>query len=195
MKEIKHQKANVFREYNDNIEKLLENELKQHGQKFTHALPVREIIDCIKRTENWELKLISLSHDYDISVDKHISRFYHPSEGKQTIFDRVSSNISSDDYFTHSHQRKLGIIVSLGAAIMSSIWHDNDLFPDCIQWYNLFLIFISKHMGENVNLAEDLESLYVMLQPVILSDELAFFFFCTVGDKKLGMNYRNSIAH
>ena len=54
----------------------------------------------------------------------------------QGIIDSVSSNISSDDYFTRSHQRGLGIVASLGAATISSIWHDKELFPDFLQWYD-----------------------------------------------------------
>ena len=124
------------------------------------------------------------------------------------------------------------------------------------------MIFISEQVGGNIDLAEDLESLYIMLQPVILSDEAVYkditplcygaamficaltekllrtlyvylmkdkmyvplssatlgallspnnqemvnifgedhlkslsFFLCTVGDKKIGMNYRNALAH
>lgn len=264
IEQIKHPKANAFRDYSGWIDAKLENEIKEHGQKFSHELPAGEIVDYIKNLPNWKIQMISLTHDYknEEKMVGYISRFSHPSKGKQSIIDSVSSNISSDDYFTRSHQRGLGIVASLGAATISSIWHDKELFPDFLQWYDEFLNFISEQVGGNINLAEDLESLYIMLQPVILSDEAVYkdiaplcygaamficaltekllrtlyiylmkdkmyvplssatlgallspnnqemvnifgedhlkslsFFLCTVGDKKIGMNYRNALAH
>lgn len=264
MMEIKHPKANTFREYGDRIQAKLEDDLEQHGQKFTHKLPVGEIVDYIKGLPDRNVRMLSLTHDCKMenSVVEYISRFSCPSEGKQGIVDMVSSNIASDNYFTHSHQRKLDITASLGAATISAIWHDKELFPDCLQWYNAFLAFISKQIGGGIDLSEDLENLHIMLQSVILSDEIdkkgiasicygaamflcaltekllrtfyihlikdriyvpltsatlarllspdnqevvnifgkdhlksLSFFFCTVGDKKIGMNYRNNLAH
>lgn len=264
MVKIKHPKANAFREYGDLIQAKLEDELRQHGQKFTHELPVGKILDYIKSLPDWKVRMLSLTHDFKIenNVAEYISRFSCPSKGKQGIVDKISSNISSDNYFTHSHQRELGIIESLGAATISVIWHDEELFPNCFQWYNAFLAFISEQIGGGIDLSEDLENLYIMLQPVILSDEMdkkkiaplcygaamflcaltekllrsfyiylikdrvyvpltsatlgtllssdnqemvnilgkdhlksLSFFFCTVGDKKIGMNYRNNLAH
>ena len=264
MMKIKHPKANTFRGYETDIEAKLEEDIRIHGQSFTHELPVGEIVNYIKGLTDWNVQMLSLTHDckYENNVAEFISRFSHPSKGKQGITDMVSSNISSDNYFTHSHQRELNITVSLGAATVFAIWHDKELFPDCLQWYNTFLAFISEQIGGGIELSEDLEALYIMIQPVILSDEIdkrniaplcygpamficaltekllrtfyihlikdrvyvpltsatlgtllspdnqemvnifgkdhlksLSFFFCTVGDKKIGMNYRNNLAH
>ncbi len=261
---IKHPKANTFRSYETDIEARLEEDIKKHGQSFTHELPVEEIVNYIKGLPNWNVQMLSLTHDCknENNVAEFVSRFSHPSKGKQGIVDMVSSNISSDNYFTHSHQRELNITASLGAATVFAIWHDKELFPDCLQWYNAFLAIISEQIGGGIELSEDLETLYIMLQPVILSDEIdkrdiaplcygaamflcaltekllrtfyiylmrdrvyvpltsatlgtllspdnqemvnifgkdhlksLSFFFCTVGDKKIGMNYRNNLAH
>lgn len=261
---IKHQKANTFREYEVQIETKLEDDLKKHGQKFTHELPVEKMLHYIKGLPDWKSRMLSLTHDCknEGNMFECVSRFSYPSKGKQGFFDMVSSNIPSDNYFTYSHQRKLIRIESLGAATILSIWHDEELFPDCLQWHNTFLSYISEQIGEEINLSEDLENLYIMLQPVILSDERdkkdiapfcygaamflcaltekllrtfyiylvkdrlyvpstsatlgtllspdnqemvkvfgedhlksLLFFFCTVGDKKIGMNYRNNLAH
>lgn len=260
--EIKHPKANAFRKHNDWIESKLENELKEHGQKFSYELPIGKIINYIKNLQNWKLQMISLTHKNKEKVSGYISHLSSPPMESHDIIDIVSSNIPSDDYFTRSHQYYLGMVMSLGAATISSIWHDKELFPNSLQWYNEFLNFISEQVGGNINLSEDLESLYIMLQTVILSDEainrdivpLCYgaamficaltekllrtlyiylmkdklyvplssatlgtllspnnqemvnifgedhlknlsFFFCTVGDKKIGMNYRNALAH
>lgn len=262
--QIRHPKANTFLKYSEWIETKLKDALKEHGHKFTNELPAGEIVSHIKSLPDWEIQMLSLTHDHHNESDmiRYVSRFSYPSKGKQSIIDSVSSNISSDDYFTRSHQRELSIILALGAATISAIWHDKEIFPDCLQWYDEFLSFISEQMGDNIDLAEDLEMLYIMLQPVILSDEAEnkdiapmcygaamficaltekllrtlyiylmkdemyvpltsatlgalltphnqemvnifgedhlknlSFFFCTVGDKKIGMNYRNALAH
>lgn len=264
MKKIKHPKANIFRGYEADIETKLEEDIKVHGQSFQHELPIGKIVNYIKGLPNWKVQMLSLTHDckYENNVKEFISCFSGPSKGKQGLIDMVSSNIPSDNYFTYSHQQELNIIASLGAATVFAIWHDEELFPGCLQWYNVFLTFISEKMGEGIELSEDLETLYIMLQPVILSDEIdkrdiaplcygpamficaltekllrtfyihlikdkvyvpltsatlgtllspdnqemvnifgkdhlksLSFFFCTVGDKKIGMNYRNNLAH
>ena len=108
---IKHPKANIFRSYENDIEAKLEEDIKKHGQRFTHELPVEEIVNYIKGLPNWNVQMLSLTHDCknENNVAEFVSRFSHPSKGKQGITDMVSSNISSDNYFTHSHQRKLNI--------------------------------------------------------------------------------------
>lgn len=264
VEQIRHPKANKFREYNDWIEEKLEDNIQKYGQKFTCELPGGKVIEYIKNIAKWEIQMLSLTHDYksdNIQVEL-TSRLSFPSKGKQGFFDNVSSNIPSDEYFTRSHQRKLGTVISLGAAMISALWHDEELFPGCLQWYYNFLAVISEQIGGGVKLEEDLESLYTMLQPVILSDDadkkdlssLCYgaamficalaekllrtfyiyllkdkmyvplssatlgtllssnnqemltifgedhlknlsFFFSTIGDKKIGMNYRNSLAH
>ena len=100
-----------------------------------------------------------------------VSRLAFSSKGKQNLIDLVSSNIPGDDYFTYSHQNWLRINMSVGAATIHAIWHDQELYPNFIQWYISFLSFISEQVGCTENLEEDIQILTAMLQPVVLSDD------------------------
>ena len=60
---IKHPKANIFRSYENDIEAKLEEDIKKHGQRFTHELPVEEIVNYIKGLPNWNVQMLSLTHD------------------------------------------------------------------------------------------------------------------------------------
>lgn len=264
IQKIKHPKANEFCEYSYYLKEKLKEDLKEHGQEFSYKIPVGEIIKLLKKQPNCEIQMLSLTHDKKIENDKLycVSRLAYPSKGKQGLIDFISSNISSDDYFTHSHQNWLEISMSVGAATILAIWHDKELFPDCLQWYFTFLGFISEQTGCIEGLDDDLEILHTMLEPVILSDdkdkkeiqpfcygaamficaliekllrivyiyllkdrmyvpltsatlgallsphnqEMAnifgedhlknlSYFICTVGEKKIGWNIRNSLAH
>lgn len=173
IKQIKHPKANVFREYHDQLEKQLQNYIKSHGQAFSYEIPVGEILNELKKHSNWQVQMLSLTHitSKDGSISNWVSRLAVPSKGKQGLIDLVSSNISSDDYFTHSHQNWLRINMSVGAATIHAIWHDQELYPNFIRWYVSFLSFISKQVGCTENLEKDIQILTAMLQPVVLSDD------------------------
>ena len=264
LQKIKHPKANQFREYHRRIEKELVSDLEKNGQVFTFRIPAGKIIEYIKEQSNWQIRMLSLTHSVkkENNSIEYISRLDHPSKGKQGIIDFVSSNTPSDEYFTHSHQNYLGSIMAIGSATISAMWHDKELFPECIHWYSAVLSYINDQIGGTEDFDEDLEILYSMLQIVIMSDEsgkemlkplcygaamficasiekllravyiylfkdqkfipltsatlgsmLAFnrpemvdiwgedhlkslsYFLGTVGDKKVGLNIRNQLAH
>lgn len=173
IKQIKHPKANVFRGYHDQLEKQLQNYIKSHGKAFSYGIPVGEILNELKKYSSWTVQMLSLTHAIgkEDSISNWVSRLAVPSKGKQDFIDLVSCNISSDDYFTHSHQNWLRINMSVGAATIHAIWHDKELYPNFIQWYVSFLSFISEQIDCTENLEEDIQILTAMLQPVVLSDD------------------------
>lgn len=264
LKDIKHPKANTFTEYNRKIEERISIELKNNGRESVYEIPVVEILSQIKLCPDWREKMLSLTHECKNidGVVKWTSRFDMKSSDKKNFIDQISSNLLCDNYFTHSHQRKLDINISIGAAITSGIWHDNELFNEYMNWHHLFLNFVKEQINCNEDLNEDLDILFTMLQPVILSDEKSnrllsplsygagmficsliekllrsvyifllkdtmyvpiksatlgsllspdnkeiveifgenhlknlLFFLCTSGQKKIGLNMRNSLAH
>ena len=234
---------------------------------FSFEIPTERILKEIKKSKknlNWQFSMLSLTHSIDKtnSTLKCISRLAVASKGNQGLIDFASSNIPSDDYFTRSHQEWLRVSMSVGAATVHAIWHDQELYPDFIQWHISFLSFISKQICCTEDLEEDMKILVSMLQPVLLSNDRdkealkplcygagmficamiekllrsfyiyllknkiyvpptsatlgallsehnqemvnAFgedhlkniaYFISTVGDKKIGLNIRNSLAH
>lgn len=202
IRHIKHTKANTFHEYSKIVEEKLENNLKEHGQKFSYQIPVGGILEYLKNQDKWESQILSLTHDIHENNDKlHcISRLSFSPQGKQDLIDLVSSNVVSDDYFTYSHQNRLNMSLAVGTAVISAMWHDKVLFSECLQWYHSALKYIGEQTECTENLNDDLEMLYVMLQQVILSDELheksllplcygASMFTCALAEKILRIVY------
>lgn len=263
-KKIKHPSANELCIYQKRLQKQMELHLTKYGQKFSYSIPVEKLMRLLKATPNWQIAMLQLTHSHKRKQDELecISRLGFPSKGKQGLMDMVSSNIPSDDYFTLSHQDTLRINIEVGAATIHAMWHDEELFPECLHWYIAFLDFIDEQIGSTENLGEDIKTLFEMLQPVIPSDDIGkeslrplcygaalficsliekllrsvyiyllkdkiyipltsatlgsllsshneemtnifgedhlknlAFFLCTVGDKKIGWNIRNRLAH
>lgn len=208
IKQIKHPKANVFRTHYNLLEQRLQDHLKSHGQTFSYEIPVGEILNKLKKYSSWQLQMLSLTHiiSKGESTLNCVSRLAVPSKGKQGLIDLLSSNISSDGYFTHSHQNWLRINMSVGAATIHAIWHDQELYPNFIQWYVSFLSFISEQVGCTENLEEDIQILTAMLQPVVLSDDKdkealkplcygAGMFICAMMEKVLRSFYIYSLKN
>lgn len=172
LKKIKHQKANDFYKYSQQIESKLNDYLVNYGQSITYELPTKEILEHIKTCSSWQAQILSLTHSYKKSDvgDGWISLLAFPSKGEQRIIDLVSSTIASDDYFTLSHQQQLQFYTDTGAATVFAIWHDEELRTRFPQGIAAFLDFISQQCDCYENLANDVKLLHVMLQPVILSD-------------------------
>lgn len=172
LKKIKHQKANDFYKYSQQIEAKMRDYLAKHGQSITCELPTKEILEYIKTRSSWQAQILSLTHSYKKSDagEGLISLLAFPSKGKQRIIDFVGSNMANDNYFTPSHQQQLQIYSDTGAATVFAIWHDEELCSRFQQGISEFLGFISQQCDCYENLANDVNLLRVMLQPVILSD-------------------------
>lgn len=132
--QIKHPKATQFHEYSKKVEERLNNSLKENGHKSSYEIPAREIIEYLKNSDDFELAMLLLTHDCNSNNDivQYTSRLSRPSQGKQGLIDLVSSNIVSDDYFTHSHQNYLNMSIAIGSAVISALWHDKELFSRCL---------------------------------------------------------------
>lgn len=174
MMQIQHPKANEFRRYDQQMQKKMNEYLKEYGKKFTYEIPVGELITQIKAQARWEVRMLTLSHGFKKYEDGTVgyeSRLSCPSKGKQELIDLVGSNVASDEYFTHSHQRELDIITSVGMAIISAMWHDEESLQEILQWYKSLLEDIEQLTACSENLANDVEPLYAMLQLVIMSEK------------------------
>ena len=120
--------ANEFAEYAKVAAALLSKNILERGQSFRYEIPVEEIIERWKTTENWEVRLLFISHDIQPYEDTFtfISRLSKKPEEKRSLFDSISTNIPTDDYFTMSHQQTLSIIESLGTNTVLGLLRNQD---------------------------------------------------------------------
>lgn len=124
--------ANEFAEYAKAAADLLSKNILEKGQSFRYEIPVEDIISRWKKTENWEARLLFLTHDLKPNEDalSCISRLSREPEEKHPLFDSVRTNIPTDDFFTMSHQQMLSIIASVGTGTMIGILRNQDTLMD-----------------------------------------------------------------
>lgn len=162
--------ANEFAQYAKDIEKLLSQNILERGQSFKYKIPVEEIINEWKNIENWELRLLYLTHDH-VETDgqvSFISRLDKKPDSKSSIMDLFSTNIPTDDYYTISHQQLLSINGSIGTGTIIGILREKDTLRE---YYSLILSaieFISEQMhADSEGLEEDAEQLISMVQLIV----------------------------
>ena len=170
LKKIKHHRTFQLQKYQNHINSILDNHLLNHGQSFSFTLQIQEILMEIKNIENWQLKILMLTHEYREIDKKFRSILSCKSKGKQHIIDYVSSNIPTNEYFTFSHQQFLELIYINGAAIIQSLWHDSELYPSLKTWYRSILIAIDESIESGENLADDINIAFALLDCILLGN-------------------------
>ena len=132
LQRIKSPTANEFAEYAKAAADLLSKNILERGQSFHYEIPVEEIISRWKKTENWEIRLLSITHDLRSGEDtlSCVSRLSKEPEAKHSLIDLVSTNVPTDDFFTMRHQQMLSIMASFGTSTMIGILRNQDTLFD-----------------------------------------------------------------
>lgn len=69
LQRIQSPMANEFAKFAKAAADLLSKNILERGQSFHYEIPVEEIISRWKKTENWEVRLLSLTHDLKSDED------------------------------------------------------------------------------------------------------------------------------
>lgn len=170
LQKIKSPMANEFAPYAKDIENLLTKYINERGQSFQFEIPVDEIIKRWKAIENWELRLLNITHELIIADghDSFMSRLAKKPEPKTSLVDLVSTNIPTDEYYTMSHQQTLSIHSSVGTATILGILRAQETLRDFICLIISAVQFISEQLhADGEGLKEDVEVLLSMVQLVV----------------------------
>lgn len=205
LQSIQSPKANEFTEYSKAATYLVSKNIIEKGQSFQYEIPVEEIVNQWKKTENWERRLLNLTHDpkVDNGTFLCISRLSKEPEAKRPLIDFVSTNVPTDDFFTMRHQQMLSVIASLGTGTMIEIVRRQDTLIDYLNLVASAVTLIIKQLNaEGEQLQQDVEMLSALLQIVannlgINNDVLhgmcygASMFICALSEKLLRILYMN----
>ena len=172
LKKIKHPRTFQLQKYQSQINSILDDHLLKNGQTFSFTLQIQKFLIAIKNEENWQLKMLMLTHEYNEIDKKLVSLFSCKSKGKQGIIDYVSSNIPTNDYFTLSHQQFLKLIYINGAAIIQSLWHDSELYPSLKTWYQSILIAIDESIRSNEKITDDINIAFALMDRILLENNI-----------------------
>lgn len=159
--------ANEFAEYAKAAAGLLSKNILERGQSFHYEIPVEEIISRWKKTENWEVRLLSITHDLKSDEDALtcVSRLSREPETKHSLFDLVSTNVPTDDFFTMSHQQTLSIMASVGTGTMIGILRNQDTLMDYLNLVASAVQLISEQLNvEGEQLQQDVGMFSALVQ-------------------------------
>ena len=169
LQRIQSPMANEFAKFAKAAADLLSKNILERGQSFHYEIPVEEIISRWKKTENWEVRLLSLTHDLKSDEDALtcVSRLSREPEAKHPLFDFVSTNVPTDDFFTMSHQQILSIMASVGTGTMIGILRDQDTLLDYLNLVASAVQLIAEQLNvEGEQLQQDVGMLSALVQLV-----------------------------
>lgn len=161
--------ANEFAEHAKSAADLLSKNILERGQSFHFEIPVGEIINRWKKTENWEIRLLSITHDLKPDEDALtcVSRLSREPETKRSLFDLVSTNVPTDGFFTISHQQTLSIMASVGTGTIIGMLRNQDTLIDYLNLVTSAVQFIAEHLNvEGEQLQQDVGMLSALAQLV-----------------------------
>jgi len=168
--------ANEFAEHAKAAAGLLSKNILERGQSFHYEIPVEEIISRWKKTENWEVRLLSITHDLKSDEDALtcVSRLSREPETKHSLFDLVSTNVPTDDFFTMSHQQTLSIMASVGTGTMIGILRNQDTLMDYLNLVASAVQLISEQLNvEGEQLQQDVGMFSALVQLVANNLEIS----------------------
>lgn len=195
--------ANEFAEYAKAAADLLSKNILERGQSFRYEIPVEELISRWKKTDNWEIRLLSITHDLksDEVILSFVSRLSRGPEAKHSLFDLVSTNVPTDDFFTMSHQQMLSIIASIGTGTMIGILRNQETLIDYLNLVASAVQLVIEHLGaEGEQLQQDIGMLSALVQLVVNNLEInndavhgmcygASMYMCALSEKLLRILY------
>lgn len=164
--EIKSPKANLFEVYNQKVSSKLDEYVRTKGQSTKYEIPVGKIISKWKEQKNWEMRILSLTHNTKIKDGQCIaeSRLNEYKKVESVFADLCSTNIPTDCYYTYSHQQMLQINESVGTGTFMGIVHDDSSFEDYMNLVSSAIKHIYDSIeGKNTGIFEDVDMLFQSL--------------------------------
>lgn len=171
LKSIKSPMANEFARIDKKIQTLLNSSIIQNGQVFQYEIPVKEIVDRWKATKEWELRLLSITHNHKIENGnvEMISRLCDENRIKSGFIDMVSTNVPTDEYFTLSHQEGLSLLSNILSSTVIGIICEPETLMDYLQQITTAMNYISENInGDDEQLNKDVH--YLINQIKFIAD-------------------------
>lgn len=120
LNEIKHPDASIFEQKYNELDGIVDDYLKKHGQTFEYKLPLNKINEFLESSYPVEYKVLFSTHHLD--KDKRIMEAnLNDKIVTNTPFLDNFSGISSNDYFKTSVQEMLNTQIRIGASLIHNV--------------------------------------------------------------------------
>lgn len=188
-----------------NIDALLNQNICEKGASFSFTIPVGEIVENWKSLQNWEERLLALTHDRS-NVDgyyHYVSRLSDKRKSNYPITNLALTNIPIDDYYTENHQLWLSFQKSVETASIFRILQETRTASDYFSLISSAIKYISETLQvKDAGMEQDVELLVSMIQIVVRNlkaDTMivhslcygAEMFACSFSEKLLRVFYRH----
>ena len=197
--------ANQFMPIFKNIDALLNQNICEKGASFSFTIPVGDIVENWKSLQNWEERLLALTHDRS-NVDgyyHYVSRLSDKRKSNYPITNLALTNIPIDDYYTENHQLWLSFQKSVETASIFRILQETRTASDYFSLISSAIKYISETLQvKDAGMEQDVELLVSMIQIVVRNlkaDTMivhslcygAEMFACSFSEKLLRVFYRH----
>lgn len=161
----KHFEANNFKLVLEKLKVQLNEQLMEDGHLFTQEIPVGKIVEKLMENFKYPFTLLNITHQYNTQKNEINSRLNFNSKGAEGFIDKISSTSSSDNFYTHSHKKKLDtIIVTLSGTLHHLFINSNEYFDVMFNYYYSVICEINKKIyNSDTDLTEDIEALNQMI--------------------------------
>lgn len=203
LKSIHHINANNFEKIYNKVNDTLKAYINTGGKTITTEVNISPIVEMINSDLTIARKILLLTHHPNSNAKKWEAILNEAPKEKHPLFDLVSTNIATNDYFTFTHQIELEHILKFGGFLIRRIFSDLKLFAECLLGYEEIINVIVEVVGdESKDLLADFELLSNMISNIFSlnnDDERIIFqslcygaamFICAFIEKLLRYVYR-----
>lgn len=166
LRKIQHVDANRFEFVLRNLDKLLEQAISQNDNIFFTQIPISHIKATLTSKQPTLQKILSITHTLDTKTSDWVSKLDFPPENEDPLIKIASTktNITTNEYFTFSHQIKLDFIIKNGAATIQSIFTDKSIINEYLNGYYDMIDYIATETHYDIcELSSDYELLAQMM--------------------------------
>ena len=162
-----------YKEFNDEEKKqeiILDEYIQKNGHKSSFEINIKDFINVYDNKDiNWEIKSLMITHSQN--KGKMMSRFETIlNENKEkSLIDLVSTNISTNEYFTYSVQNKLSIMMVFGKLMIQYMLGEDDRFNELMNYLFAGVVNYIEKFNLNIpNIEDDFNMISYTLKNLII---------------------------
>lgn len=168
LKKIKSPWANEFCGIEKKVRELIKNSVSKNDYAFSYEIPTGKILELWEKTKEWEIKLLSITHNFEGETKKIKSRLSRYEKDENKILHSLIRDEKIDDYFTYDHKMKISISMSVGMATIMAIY--NKSRDEFIRLIISEINFLSQ-MLNNEAINKDVKRMLVSVDMVLNNSE------------------------
>ena len=114
---------------------ILDEYIHKNGHKSSIEINIKDFVSVYENKEiNWEIKSLMITHGkYNNKIFSRFESILSKNREKNLI-DLVSTNISTNEYFTYSVQNELSIMMMFGKLMIRYMLFEDDRFDDLMNY-------------------------------------------------------------